>query len=279
MIVVKEFPDREFETKEDLFKALRENKSTLIAQKKMQTKCADAVLHYVVVENDKGDTNKADAGDVSDINSLKASLVVNTTNLMDSHSDVHFKGTWNKSTKENKNILLLQEHRMTFDHIISDDVKAVVKEMNWSDLNINLSGTTEALIFNTNISKQRNPFMFEQYAKGYVKEHSVGMRYVKLELAINSESKWDVEEKAVWDKYYPEISNKEVADERGYFWAVTEAKIVEGSAVVKGSNYATPVLNIQAEKSLETNEPTEVTQTAEQEAQKEQLKQLLNKFK
>ena len=279
MIVVKEFPDREFETKEDLFKALRENKSTLIAQKKMQTKCADAVLHYVVVENDKGETNKAEAVDVSDINSLKASLVINTTNLMDSHSDVHFKGTWNKSTKENKNILLLQEHRMTFDHIISDDVKAVVKEMNWSDLNINLSGTTEALIFNTNISKQRNPFMFEQYAKGYVKEHSVGMRYVKLELAINSESKWDVEEKAVWDKYYPEISNKEVADERGYFWAVTEAKIVEGSAVVKGSNYATPVLNIQAEKSLETNEPTEVTQKTEQEAQKEQLKQLLNKFK
>ena len=261
MIVVKEFPDREFETKEDLFKALRENKSTLIAQKKMQTKCADAVLHYVVVENDKGETNKAEAVDVSDINSLKASLVINTTNLMDSHSDVHFKGTWNKSTKENKNILLLQEHRMTFDHIISDDVKAIVKEMNWSDLNINLSGTTEALIFNTNISKQRNPFMFEQYAKGYVKEHSVGMRYVKLELAINSESKWDVEEKAVWDKYYPEIANKEVADERCYFWAVTEAKIVEGSAVVKGSNYATPVLNIQAEKSLETNEPLEDTQT------------------
>lgn len=278
MIVVKEFPNREFETKEDLFKALRENKSTLIAQKKMQTKCADAVLHYVAVENEKGETNKAEAVDVSDINSLKASLVINTTNLMDSHSDVHFKGTWNKSTKENKNILLLQEHKMTFDHIISDDVKAVVKEMKWSDLNVNLSGTTEALIFNTNISKQRNPFMFEQYAKGYVKEHSVGMRYVKLELAINSDSKFDVEEKAVWDKYYPEIANKEVADERGYFWAVTEAKIVEGSAVVKGSNYATPVLNIQAEKSLETNEPSEDTQNAEREAQKEQLKQLLNKF-
>jgi hypothetical protein len=27
--------------------------------------------------------------------------------------------------------------------------------------------------------------MFNQYAKGYVKEHSVGMRYVKLELAVN----------------------------------------------------------------------------------------------
>jgi hypothetical protein len=34
MIVVKEFPDKEFATKEELFKALRENKSTLIAQKR-----------------------------------------------------------------------------------------------------------------------------------------------------------------------------------------------------------------------------------------------------
>jgi hypothetical protein len=33
--------------------------------------------------------------------------------------------------------------------------------------------------------------MFNQYAKGYVKEHSVGMRYVKLELAVNSDSKYE----------------------------------------------------------------------------------------
>jgi hypothetical protein len=39
--------------------------------------------------------------------------------------------------------------------------------------------------------------MFNQYAKGYVKEHSVGMRYVKLELAVNSDSKYDAEEKAI----------------------------------------------------------------------------------
>jgi hypothetical protein len=44
MIVVKEFPDKEFATKEELFKALRENKSTLIAQKKMITKEADSII-------------------------------------------------------------------------------------------------------------------------------------------------------------------------------------------------------------------------------------------
>ena len=35
-----------------------------------------------------------------------------------------------------------------------------------------------------------------------------------------------------------------MADNYGYFWAVTEAKVVEGSAVVKGSNAITPVISI-----------------------------------
>jgi hypothetical protein len=270
MIVVKEFPDRQFSSQDELFKALRENKTTLIAQKKMITKEADATFHFVGIENDKGEVVKAESISLNDANGLKAKLIINTTNLLDSHNDLHVKGIWNKSVKEQKNLLLLQEHRMTFDKIITDDVKATVKEMNWGELGYSYKGTTEALTFETNISKARNPFMFEQYAKGYVKEHSVGMRYVKLELAVNSESKWDIEEKEVWDKYYSEIANKEVADERGYFWVVSEAKVVEGSAVVKGSNFATPTISVEAVKDTPTiTEPL-------QDTQNEQKKQIIN---
>jgi len=274
MIVVKEFPDREFSNKEELFKALRENKTTLIAQKKMITKESDSIIHYVEIESrEKGFTNKEDVSSMPEDRKLKAKLAINTTNLMDSHSDVHFDGTWNKSAKEQKNVLLLQEHQMKFNAIISDNVEVSVKRMTWKSLGFNFEGSTEVLVFDTEIDKDRNEFMFDQYNKGYVKEHSVGMRYVKLDLAINSESKWDVEEKAIWDKYIDKIVNKEVAENQGYFWAVTEAKIVEGSAVVKGSNYATPVISIQAEKSLENkNEPSEDTQLLDA------LKELINKF-
>jgi len=272
MIVVKEFPDRQFATKEELFKALRENKNTLIAQKKMITKQADAVSYFVQVQNDKGETVKATYSDTSNINQLKAELVINTTNLLDSHSDVHIKGIWNKTVKEQKNLLLLQEHKMTFDHIISDNVSASVKELKWSDLGYGFKGTTEALIFESAIEKARNPFMFDQYAKGYVKEHSVGMRYVKIELAINSDSKWDVEEKEIWDKYIDQVANKEEAEAQGYFWAVLEAKVVEGSAVVKGSNYATPTINVEAVKNTPTPEPLKDTQTLEK------LKQIINQI-
>lgn len=255
MIVVKEFPKKEFANKEELFKALRENKNTLIAQKKAILKEADSTTYYIEVINSKGEAIKADSGSYNDdVSKLKAKLVINTTNLLDSHGDVHLKGIWSKTVKEQKNILLLQEHRMAFDHIISDSVTASVKNMTWKSLGFDFEGNTEALVFETEIEKGRNEFMFNQYAKGYVKEHSVGMRYVKIELAINSESKWDVEEKEIWDKYYSEIANKELADERGYFWAVSEAKAIEGSAVVKGSNYATPTISIEAVKNDTSNE-------------------------
>jgi hypothetical protein len=263
MIVVKEFPNKKFETKEELFKALKENKAELIATKKMQTKVADAFFNVVSNDVILGSANKSEVNKEENVNQIKVEMVINTTNLMDSHSDVHLKGIWNKSAKEQKNVYLLQEHKMTFDHIISDNVDLSVKEYKWEDLGYNFKGTTEALTFNATIDKNRNPFMFEQYSKGYVKEHSVGMRYVKLELALNSDAKYDIEEKEVWDKYIDQVANKEQAEEQGYFWAVSEAKIVEGSAVVKGSNFATPTISVEAVKNTPTeikNEPTQVTQ-------------------
>lgn len=260
MIVCKEFPEQVFETKEELFKALKDNKKTLIAQKKMITKEADSVVHSSLVLNDKGSAVKADSIDLENANKLSLKLVINTTNIMDSHSDVHLKGIWKKSVKENKNIYLLQEHRMMFNHIISDEVKASTQLMNWSDLGESYKGQSEALIFDVTIDK-RNEFMFKQYAKGYVKNHSVGMRYVKMELAMNSDSKWDVEEKEVWDKYIDEIANKEDAEQQGYFWAVTEAKIIEGSAVPVGSNRVTPTLSTES-KDIEPSSDTHIEEQA-----------------
>ena len=271
MIIVKEFPDRQFENKNELFTALRENKADLIATKKMAVKEADAVIYVPSVSNDKGETIKAETADLTDLDKIQAKLVINSMLLMDSHSDVHLKGTFKKSVMETKNPYLLQEHRMKFDHIISDVVVATLEVMSWKELGQKFQGDTEALMFNSTISKDRNEFMFNQYAKGFVKEHSVGMRYVRLELAINSDSKWDVDEKKVWDKYIEFVANKEVAESQGYMWVIHEAKIIEGSAVVKGSNPATPTISIEAAESTskesesstdkDKTEPSKDTQT------------------
>lgn len=239
MIFCKEL-NKEYNNHEEMFKDLITSKHDVMAQKKMVTKHADTVTY----QEESNTTNKATVIG-QEIDKITLKLVINTTNLMDSHSDVHIKGLWNKSVKEKKDLYLLQEHKMAFDSIITDDVKAEVLELNWKDLKYKFDGTTEALVFNAKVSKERNQFMFNQYAKGYVKNHSVGMRYVKIDLAVNSDNSEYKEEKAIWDKYISEVSNKKKAEEQGYFWAVTEAKIIEGSAVPMGSNEATPVLNIE----------------------------------
>jgi hypothetical protein len=163
-------------------------------------------------------------------------------------------------------IMHLQEHEMEFDKIIADgaQLNVYVKSFKWSELGYDYAGETEALVFESEILKERNPYMLQQYAKGWVRNHSVGMIYVKMDLAINDEEMPNYYE--AWKKYYPQIVNQDVADERGYFWYVLEARCIEGSAVPIGSNSATPTLNNgitePAKTTQVTAEPTSVTQAA-----------------
>ena len=262
MINAPEFGNRSFANKQELFKALKDNKPNLISLKKSTEKRADAFCGFYNDDLSKNNLVAKSEGEIEDPNFLKVKVVINTTNFLDSHGDVHIDGIWNKSIKDNPTKLHLQEHERDFDKVISDSATASVKSIGWDKLGFAYEGKTQALIFDSVIDKKRNEFMLNQYKNGWVKNHSVGMRYVSLSLCLNSSTEWDKEEKENWDKYYPSIANKDLADEKGYFWAVTEAKIIEGSAVVMGSNSTTPTLEVtQAEKSLEIiPEPSKDTQ-------------------
>ena len=147
---------------------------------------------------------------------------------------------------------------MEFDKIIADgkQLKAYTKTFSWSELGYDYQGETEALVFEAEILKKRNSYMLDQYANGWVRSHSVGMYYMKMDFAINDED--FPNEYDAWKKYYPQIANKETADERGYFWYVTEAKCVEGSAVPIGSNSATPTIETgksESENDIQGDEP------------------------
>lgn len=244
MITVKEFPNRQFATIQELHKALSENKELLKSQKKLQTKFTDTIAYSFAV-NEKNEAVKSESINIDEVNVLRIKVVINTCNYFDSHYDVSLNGSWNRTVKNTKRTLLLDSHKYQFESIISDEVELKVETFNWSELGYDYKGTTEALVFYCTIRKERNPFMFTQYARGYVKEHSGGLRYVTLDMAINSEVEWNKEEKEVWDKYYPMIANKEDVDEYGFFWAVSEQKIIEGSAVVFGSNPITPTLSVE----------------------------------
>lgn len=253
MITVKEFPNKQFANKEELFKALSENKALLIAQKKLQIKHSDSVAYSFAV-NEKNEAVKAGEVNVSEVNALRVKIVINSCNLFDSHTDVSVEESWNRTVKNAKRVLLLEAHKAQFDKIISDEIELAVEVISWKDLGFPYEGKTQCLVFYATIRKERNPFMFEQYAKGYVKEHSAGLRYIQIELAVNSEAEWNKAEKEVWDKYYPKIANKEDVDEYGFFWAVIEQQIREGSAVVFGSNFATPTMSVEPVSDTSTKE-------------------------
>lgn len=271
MITAKEFPNKVFSTKEELFKELKENKSSLISLKKAENKKADAYSFVEVAGNEKEFSNKAEYDETKPNADLLVKVIINTTNLMDSHCDVHIPGIWKKSLNDNKFFLHLQEHEREFDKVITDTAKGYTQSLSWGKLGYPFEGKTEALIFESVIEKKRNPFMYDQYMNGWVKNHSVGMRYIQMYLCINSEAEWNAEEKENWDKYYPMIANKEMADEKGYFWAVTEAKIIEGSAVVIGSNYVTPTMSMQ-EVEEPGDDPTPYKQEPSNDTQTETRK-------
>lgn len=242
------------------------NKDLLISQKQNAMKRGDVILGSILKDDPNTEVVTKAEGDVIDMSNvdvINVKAIINTTNVIDSHMDCHIPGLWNKTLKETKLLYLLQEHEMEFDKIIADSVndelKAYVQNIAWNKLGQSFDGSTQALVFEAKVKKDVNEFMFNLYKNGRVLNHSVGMRYVKIYLCINSNEATYASEKDNWDKYYPEVANKEIADEKGFFWAVTEAKVIEGSAVVKGSNEYTPTLEIEAEKT----EPTEVTQETE----------------
>jgi hypothetical protein len=253
----------QFAEKLDLFDFLIKNEKELIAEKKYSVKEADAFSYTKEFSVEDENAYKAinNRPITEDVNLLRTKLVINTTNWLDSHGDVHIQGLWTKTLSETKTIYLLQEHQMKFDKIITSDINAFTQNYTWKQLGLAINGKTEALIFDANITEDRNEFMFKQYKDGYVLNHSVGMRYVKMYLCINDSGSGQYYEN--WQKYYKEIANNDKADEMGYFWAVTEAKLVEGSAVVMGSNTITPTLdnNMKADNPLSNKEePTIVTQ-------------------
>lgn len=233
----------EFATKEELFDYLRKNHDAIIKEKKSLQ--LEGILHKTSL----GAAAKSyPIQQVLDTtlppDTIRLKTVMNTTMVMDSHMDVHDNGLWNKSLSDNPFFYHLQEHKAQFDHVIDNRAKAYVQTMTWKDLGIDAQGTTEALVFESTLTKDKNPQMYQEYKSLNVNNHSVGMRYIKLLFAMDSTDPQDAQYKENYDNYVSKMLNPDEAKSRGYFWIVKEAALSEGSAVLMGSNVITPTLQI-----------------------------------
>lgn len=221
-------------------KEILANKAEVIRLKKAQVKFTDALKY--TLPHGEGITVKADANGTTDTNDIIYRTIVGNTYLwMDSHDDVHIPGIFTKSINENeKSILHLHDHLYRLTAKVGSPQKVYEKEINWTDLGVAKAGFTTALLMDTAIKKGLNTQIFEMYKDNEINQHSVGMSYVKLALAVNDQK--EKEEFNTWNKYINLIGNQDKALSKGYFWAVTEAKLFEISAVIAGSNELTPTL-------------------------------------
>jgi hypothetical protein len=269
MIVVKEFPKKEFQSKEDLFEALVENKRELIDIKKSVIKFCEPIETFVKEDSASKELGTAYKDDIG-LGVIKRQIIGNTYYWGDQHNDVHLKSTFKKSIRERG----VAKIRFYHDHINQVGAKvgkfSNVKEktVTWKDLGVEIEGETQILVADAEIIKAYNESVFTQYLNNEIDQHSVGMIYGDIKMAIN-DKKYEEEYKE-FHLHIDKIGNKDKVMKSGFYWAVYDAKLIEISAVPEGSNSMTFTLpNNKQEPSddiLDKNEPSGDTQ--EEETQK-----------
>jgi hypothetical protein len=251
---IKQYPDKSFTDKMDLIRFMQAKKDELFAIKKATYKTKSTnLLNSELFE--KEFTPKID-----DISSdfIKVKSIINTTNVIDSHMDLHLKNIWNKTVKDNPTTYHLQSHKADFEYVISNKAKQYNEQMNFKDLGLKSDMSMTANINEFVLQRNKMPLMFDAYLNGEVKEHSVGMYYIDLDIAFYDEE--SQKEMDYFNSVIKQAINPEVAIENGYVWVVSQAAKREGSAVVFGSNSITPTLsveNYEPSKNTRKDEPIE----------------------
>jgi len=90
--------DKSFNTSEEMFKAIVDNKANLKALKKSAVKEADGFSCIISdSETKKGLVTKDNIAIEGNPTEIKVRVVGNTTNLLDSHGDMHVDGIWKRT--------------------------------------------------------------------------------------------------------------------------------------------------------------------------------------
>lgn len=256
----------------ELFDFLKANKEALIAEKKSILKHTDTFICTPEISRLKrkkdGSIVKADVADpdqdddatmIPDDDSVHVTVVANTANWCDSQMDVLIPDCWKNTLKQRKGLFVhLHDHIQQIEAKVGEVAKVYSKDMSLRDLGLDQNGSTQVLIFETDVMRSYNEKIFNQYKLGKINQHSIGLQYVKISLCINDED--SEKEYDFWNKYYPQVINKEVVDLRGYFWVVSEIKLLENSCVLFGSNELTPTLDVKSGTGTQPLKSTEKDQ-------------------
>lgn len=269
MIVCKEL-DTTFDTKEELFKALKENKDKIIGIKKKtiytgydvnnpsESKQVVTNVQTKIVKSIQNESVKELFSDTDKY----FYIAVNTSRILDSHNDYHDDTIWNKSAKEQsgKNYLV-DTHNLTIKSTIvyPDDIEIFTAKIPFKAIGKDYNGDTVALIYKFKKESVRDEKIKKDLENGKPLQASVKMVYVTMQLAMNSDREEDKEEKKAFDNTIKKIANlKDFEEMPLYFFIQKEAKnIHESSLVPFGSNGATGQVQVNNEPSKDTQENKE----------------------
>ena len=256
MIHCKEL-NTDYSTKEELFKALKENKDKIIGIKKKTIYTGYDALHpessKQIVSNSQIKLKAIDKAVTKDLfkDTDYYYFAVNTTNVLDSHNDLHVKGIWNRSAKmqSGKNYLV-DTHSLTIKDVIAypEDVEIFVADIPFKSIGKDYEGNTEALIYKVKKDAVIGTEIKDAIESGKTMQASVKMQYVQMEIAMKSDAEEDKEELKTYNEYKDQIANlSDFKEEPLYFFVQKEAKnIHESSLVPFGSNSATGKINVDS---------------------------------
>lgn len=234
-------------TKEEILKLSKTDKEALIANKAAELKFTDS-LSCKVGTPQKESQSKASSLKPSAPGTLDVTIVCNSAWFLDSQLDVLTSASYSKSiATKGTNIPHIADHRQSSIAHVGDVTKVYTKEIPLKELGLDSEGSTTSLIMESTVREDYNDDVYKFYKNGKINQHSIGLRYVDIKLAVNSKHENDKEEFAVWEEGYPNIINKELADKHGYFWLVKEVNVIENSCVLFGANSLTPTLAVKSD--------------------------------
>ncbi len=218
---------------------------------------------------------------IDDNGEINITAIANAANFVDCQMDMLLPDCWKKTIKESgpagkDRIYHLKDHKQNIDGVVGKITSLYSQDYSLEDLGLSVYGTTQCLVMESTVKESLSDRCFDLYSEKMINQHSIGLQYVKLDLAINDPN--NPAEFDIWNKYFAQVINKDLVTKCGYFWVVYEIKLMEVSAVLWGANELTPCIDDMEE---EKNEPPQGTENIEPEesTQKKSVSEMIAECK
>lgn len=185
-----------------------------------------------------------------DLNKRSVDVIANTYLFMDNDGDVLIPGCAKRSIDQRGpastacgKIKHQQDHELDTEHAVGipESIEEIKTSISYNGQNFDAF----VLKCSSRIPRSRKgDDHLINYQSGLYDQHSIGFRYIDLQLAMPS---GDTNESKLWAEYLPQLINKEDAINAGYFWAVKEIALWEYSVVSFGANCLTPYIGSKAQ--------------------------------